>query len=595
MTNSSPPSNTRLKSPTLHSDKTNHQESFDAIVIGSGAGGMTAAAYLAAAGKRTLVLESYTVIGGCTHVFRRKNKWEFDVGIHYLGDCGPQGVIPTLLNGVGLKGKVEFLPLDPAGFDTIVFPDRTLKVPKGWDQYRKNLIAAFPDEEKKILKVVGILEKIGRSIDRSTTPASLPGLAKFMAKSGLNARWALRTLTQLLDAHQLSSGLKSAFAVQYGTYASPPHRTPVAVHATMLQNFLRDGAWFPKGGGQVLSARLGEVIVANGGEIRTRAPVGRILIENKKVVGVELENGTRINAPIVVSNADIKNTYLKMVGRKHIRRSTAWRINRMRMSQPFFNCYLGVDIDLTELMPNTNFYSIPTSEDMTSLYYDLSDNRGGYSPDELIEQSRKRLGAYISVTSTKDRGNLRAAPAGCSVLEAMTLCPEDLAFWGLDHWPEDGDESYRKNARYQASKEALTQIMIQRVSEVIPGIEKHIVWCEAATPLTQHRYTRASGGTPYGIELSISQFVPFRPGVRTEINGLYMCGASMAWGPAVEGAMLSGMHAAAAVLNRDLDAEIRSGKVLGVTLPADPEGEWDPFEVAQAVAGKRRRRRVIVR
>ncbi|MGH8457690.1 MAG: phytoene desaturase family protein, partial [Stenotrophobium sp.] len=421
---------------------------FDAIVIGAGIGGMTAAAYLAAVGKRTLVLEAYTLIGGCTHVFRRKNKWEFDVGVHYLGDCGPQGQIPTMLRGVGLDGMIEFLPLDPKGFDTIVFPDLRLKIPKGWDQYLQNLIEAFPEEEKALRRVVGVLERIGTSINRSVTPASLVGTAKFALKAGPAALWALRPLTQFLNAHKLSSRLKAALAVQYGTYASPPHRTPVAVHAVMLHNFLRDGAWFPKGGGQVLSARLGEVVTANGGEIRTRAAVRRILVSKCKVTGVELEDGSRIYAPIVVSNADIKKTYLEMVGREHLRRTTMMRVKRFRMSQPFFNCYLGVDVDLRQQMANTNFYSVPTSEDVTGLYKDLAENRGRYTAAERLEQMRKRMPAYVSVTTTKDPGNRLAAPAGCSVIEVMTLCPAEPEFWGLTRWPETGDESYRNNPRY---------------------------------------------------------------------------------------------------------------------------------------------------
>lgn len=122
-------------------------ERWDAIVVGSGMGGLTTAAYLATNGLRTLVLEKHYVAGGNSHVFRRKQKFEFDVGVHYLGDCGPDGLIPTVLRGVGLEGKIEFLEMDPDGFDTLMFPGLTFKVPKGWDRYRARLVAALPDDE----------------------------------------------------------------------------------------------------------------------------------------------------------------------------------------------------------------------------------------------------------------------------------------------------------------------------------------------------------------------------------------------------------------------------------------------------------------
>lgn len=558
-------------------------DEFDAVVVGSGIGGMTAAAYLAAGGKRTLVLEAYDIIGGCTHVFRRAGKWEFDVGMHYVGDCGPNGQIPTVLRGVGLDKKIEFTELDRDGFDTIVFPDLALKIPVGWDNYRRNLIDAFPDEEKAITKVVSILKRVGTSIDRSSTPASLDGTAKFALKAGPAALWALRPLTHLLNSHKLSSRLKAAMSVQYGTYASPPHRTPVVVHAVMLHNFLRDGAWFPKGGGQVFSARLAEVVVTHGGEIRTRAAVRRILVDDGAVNGVELEDGTRIQSPIVVSNADIKATYNNLVGREHLRRLTTMRLDRMRMSQAFFNCYLAVDIDLGAVIPNTNFYSVPTSEDVTTLYKDLSENRNGRTPEALLDESQSRLPAYVSVTTIKDPDNLLAAPAGSSVLEVMTLVPSDPEFWGLENWAWGDD--YVQNTEYLRVKERLTDIMVKRVTEVIPEVEGHIVWREAATPMTQHRYTGTTDGTPYGLELSIAQFGPFRPGVRTEINGLFLCGASTAWGPAVEGAMLSGMHAAGAALGRNIDKEVRRGVVFGDKPDQAPDAEhWDPLAAVKKLA-----------
>ena len=81
---------------------TTSEAGWDAIVIGSGMGGLTTAAYLATNGLRTLVLEKNYVAGGNSHVFRRKQRFEFDVGGHYIGDRGPEGMSPTVLRGVGL-------------------------------------------------------------------------------------------------------------------------------------------------------------------------------------------------------------------------------------------------------------------------------------------------------------------------------------------------------------------------------------------------------------------------------------------------------------------------------------------------------------
>ena len=124
-------------------------ERWDAIVIGSGLGGLVTAAYLCAAGTRTLVLEAHYVAGGNTQVFRRKvrgRQYEFDVGVHYIGECGRAGSITRILNGVGLAERVVFRPLDADGYSTLHFPDLTFRVPFGWDAYRKRLLETFPNE-----------------------------------------------------------------------------------------------------------------------------------------------------------------------------------------------------------------------------------------------------------------------------------------------------------------------------------------------------------------------------------------------------------------------------------------------------------------
>jgi phytoene dehydrogenase-like protein len=140
---------------------------------------------------------------------------------------------------------------------------------------------------------------------------------------------------------------------------------------------------------------------------------------------------------------------------------------------------------------------------------------------------------------------------------------------------------YQRNPVYREVKQRLTEVMIRRVEAVLPEVRKHLVWKEASTPLTQERYTLTSEGASYGIEFNTRQFL-FRPRARTPIQGLLLAGASMAWGPGIEGAMISGLYAASALLDRDLTREIRAGKVL-----ADPSalprvsGDWDPLAVAR--------------
>jgi all-trans-retinol 13,14-reductase len=522
---------------------------WDVIVIGSGLGGLTAAAYLAANGRRTLVLEQHYVAGGNAHVFRRKRMFEFDVGVHYVGDCGSGGVIPTVLRGVGLDGKVEFLEMDPDGFDTIVYPGLTFRVPKGWDRYRERLVAAFPDDETALHGCLDVFEALLREMRELQRAGSAVDVAQLLQKAPTLVRWGGRPLTALFDDFRLGDKARAVLLAESGAYAVAPSRTPVAVHAGLLDHYLK-GAYYPKGGGQVLPARLIEVLRANGGDVRTRKRVERILIEDGHVAGVRLKSGEEFRAPVVVSNADLKRTLLELVGREHLSAKTADRTDSYRMSLPIFCVYLGLDIDLRDRMPNTNYWYCETF-DIESIYQACDDGR---LPENLP--------LFITAASVKDPSTDRIAPRGCSSIEIMTWVPADPRLWQVHEGPAAG-ERYHRNRDYRSFKDRLMEQLIDGAERVLPGIREHIVWKEAATPVTQERYTLSTGGTSYGIEVALDQFGPNRPGAATEVPGLYLAGASTVFGHGIVGSMRGGVGTASAVLGRDLMREVEQGRVYG--------------------------------
>ncbi|OGO52709.1 MAG: hypothetical protein A2148_11150 [Chloroflexi bacterium RBG_16_68_14] len=546
---------------------------WDAVIIGSGLGGLTAGAYLATNGLRTLVLEHHYVAGGNSHVFRRKAlhgqcSFEFDVGVHYVGDCGPDGLIPTVLRGVGLEDKVEFLEMDPDGFDTLVFPGLTFRVPKGWDRYRERLVATFPDEETGLHRYLDVLESVlaeQRSIRLPIGPEDLPRLAQ---EAPNFLRWALRPLSELFDDCGLGQKVRAVLAAECGAYASPPSRAPVALQAGLMDHYLK-GAYYPQGGGQVLAAHLVDVIRSHGGEVRTRTTVERILMEQARAVGVRLATGEEFRAPVVISNADLKRTFFELVGEGHLAPETVARLKQYRMSLPIFVVYLGLDIDLRERLPNTNYWYY-TSFDIEGMYQDCY---AGRVPSEL--------GLFITLGSVKDPHTSAIASKGYTSLEVMMWVPPDYRVWSIGEGPASG-ERYHQKKDYRSLKEQLLDTLIEGVEQAIPGIKEHIVWKEAATPITQERYTLSTGGTSYGIELATDQIGPNRPSPKTEIEGLYLAGASTLFGHGIVGSMRGGVGCASVVLGRDLMAEVEGGQVFGdpSKLTAGGPG-WDPWEASR--------------
>ncbi|GGQ81999.1 phytoene desaturase family protein [Couchioplanes azureus] len=548
---------------------------WDAIVIGSGLGGLTCAAYLTAAGKRTLVLEQNQVAGGCSQVFRRKgNRYEFDVGMHYIGECHPGGRMTAALRGLGLQDRVQFRRLDPDGHSTLVFPGLTFRVPSDWDTYLARLIEAFPDQRRGLRLCIGVLRRIGAELRTAALPRrTLRSLLRFARTAPTVAAVGQLPLSWLFTACRLSPLARAVIVGECGDYGTPPSRASVALHGGFLDHYLTGGAWYPRGGGQVLPAHLIDVIQTHGGRVRTKARVARILVENGAAAGVELDGGETVHAPVVVSGADLKRTYLDLVGREHLTPATVARVERYRMALPLFSVYLGLDIDLTEHLPNSTYWCYPHT-DVEKVYRDAYSGR---IPDEVP--------IFLTSATTKDPGNPHAAPPGHSTLEVMCLAPHGT------FWP--GGDRYRQDPGYAALKDQLTERLIDRAATVIPDLRRHIVWQEASSPPTHERFTLSTLGSCYGIEMAADQIGPRRPGPRTEIAGLWLTGASTTWGNGIVGAVSSGLGTAGAILRRPLSAEVKAGAVIADPARLSPIGpDWDPLAVSKPSSPLRRRPRV---
>lgn len=554
----------------MKSELKNGREQWDAIVIGSGLGGLCAAAYLCAAGKRTLVLESHYVAGGNSQVFRRKHKgqeYEFDVGIHYIGECGRDGIITAALNGLGMAERVVFRPLDSDGYSTLHFPDVTFRVPFGWDRYRARLHETFPNEREALDGVLDVMQEIsstGRRLRRDEL-----AMADVVTEDPGFLQWGLRPITELFAEKNLSEQAAAVILGEQGCYAVRPSDTPVVMAAGLTDHFLR-GAYYPVGGGQVIAGRLIQAIRAYGGEVRTQSPVHKIRVEGGRVRGVLTGKKNRepkeIDAPIVISNADVKRTFAELVDQEHWAPETIEHVRALKMSIPLFCVYLGLDVDLAARgMPNSNHF-IWGDHDIEGIYDELEAGR-------LTSKAM----CYLTAASLKDPDSRHLAPEGHTNLQIMTLAPREYDVWNVDRGPAEGGH-YHRDPKYRKSKSDLVEQLIDTSQQIIPDLRDHIVWKEAASPVSQERFTHSTGGTSYGIEMSCSQAGPMRMGPRTEIEGLFLCGASTPAGSGIAGVMTSGIQAAGEVLETDLMGPILSGTTFGDRdLLPELVDDWDAW------------------
>jgi phytoene dehydrogenase-like protein len=291
-----------------------------------------------------------------------------------------------------------------------------------------------------------------------------------------------------------------------------------------------------------MADRLAEAIEEAGGDIRLRTRATRIDVEAGRVKGVTLDGRhhglVRVAAPVVVSDADLKRTVLELVGAEHFPLAFVERVRRFEMALPLFVVYLGLDVPPSWLPYGNANRWVFGSCDFDAEYTQLA--RG-----ELPE----RPFVYIATASRKDPENRRIAPPGHTNLQVMTIVPAAPRFWGVDE-ASMRDGTYVASEGYRFVKEQVTQRVLAQAERAIPGLSRHIVYREAATPLTHTRFTQSTGGTSYGIAATPGQFLEGRPGASTPVVGLYLAGASTRAGHGIIGAMQSGVAAAERVLGR---------------------------------------------
>jgi all-trans-retinol 13,14-reductase len=562
---------------------------WDAIVIGSGLGGLAAAAYLSAGGRKTLLLERYTTLGGSSHVFGRRGEWEFDCGVHYVSHCGPDGIVTAMMHGIGIDDRITWLPMDEAGFDRIIAPDLELATPVGWDLYADNLIEAFPRERRAVARFHSVMRRIGEAHDRDDM-ATAGGLARWAARAGRTAPFMAMPYGATLAALGLSPRTAYALSVQSGAVACSPTVLPTAAMAAFFQDYVGTGSFYPKGGGQMLAAGFAAVITANGGEIRTHSEVSEILLEHGCVQGVRLSDGEALASTTVVSDADIIKTYTELIGLERLPRLFRRRVAGWKMSQPLINGFFGVEYDL-ESRPNSNYFAIPdwgpaaSYRAMATFSRDTLTGNGFDRGADWARDVAHRQPMFVQSSSRRDPDNRRAAPHGHATIEVQTVTPADPRLWGFDGYDvARGD--YRRDADYLEVKKIIVDGMLDRMEQAFPGSSSRVKFGELGTPATQTRFVNNTAGAPFGLQLRLSQVGPLRPRDTTPIPGLYTVGTSTAWGPGTVGSMLSGVHAAGSILGRDLIPFLRDGGQLSgsATLPAwGPD--FDPFDTTRSLHG----------
>ncbi len=286
-------------------------QNYDCIVIGSGIGGLTAATLLArVAKKRVLMLERHFKPGGFTHSFRR-HEFEWDVGLHYVGEMQPGTLSRRVMDMVTNK-RVQWQPMG-SPYERFVFPDFTYEVPNSFDAYQAKLSADFPIEKRNIADFFRKIRAAQGWGVRWFVSKSLPSfLAGWVTAMGRGL--AIKKTADVLEAID-DPQLKAVLGGQWPDMGTPPDSSAFVFHAMVAAHYA-NGAFYPVGGAGGIARAAVDVLREQGGDCLLNHQVEQILIENGRAVGVRARNHSEtreFHAPVVISDAGARTTFMQLV------------------------------------------------------------------------------------------------------------------------------------------------------------------------------------------------------------------------------------------------------------------------------------------
>lgn len=484
-----------------------NDNTYEAVIIGAGIGGLFAANYLALKGKRVLVIEKHITPGGYVCGFKRKNYY-FDGANNSFSS---HGTIFGLLKELGITDDIKFY--QHKMWHVVDSANLKFKY-ESFDSFYNAVYEAFKSEPniKKFLKVIKDFYNFFRVIEKFENPLLFSGLKK--------VECSLHYLSALFT-HDLRSSLNAV--IKYGRmsgeefvgkFFSPsseaykffrnygnPNQNAIVLGA-MISEFISD-KWYPEGGEQNFANVLAKKAESRGVSFSYNTTVTKILTENGRAAGVQTNKGT-IYARNVIIGSDYKTAFLKLLDNKSLlKNSFTQRLKKAEVSESLFTVYLGLKCDSSELQKRLdgnrmNYSRIIVPKDTVKMKDD---------PDFFKDITISIFSASAACPQIN--------PKGYSSLTIQCLSPAG--------WMNDWCHTDKK--KYQDLKGKAAKQVLEIFDMALPGLLDKAEVIESATPWTYERYTQNTRGAycAWSWEPNKSFFNDLKIHVKTPVKNLYCC------------------------------------------------------------------------
>jgi prolycopene isomerase len=477
----------------------------DAVIIGAGLGGLACAARLARGGASVLVVEQQPEPGGLAGAFRRA-EFTFERSLHLMDAVGVGQPHRALLDELGVTDALELCR--PAVLRRELWPEHDLLVPHGTEPWLELMTRSFPREAAGLVDFVRTAERAHAASLSSVEAATAPAASAQQGAWGAEGELARRTAAHVVDAHlgdrRVHAMLDSFSSEWLGLPLTQIGALQFLIPWYSYQAF---GGAYPVGGSEALVRALVGQIESAGGEVLLGCGARKIVVEQRRVRGVELASGRWVPTRVVVSNASPQATAHDLLEPGSLEPRYARRLARLEPSVSCVKVWLGLAERRSEVEPTDYDVGLRPSYDAPSDELDTDMRRVSVVRPSCLEPTLAPLGRDVVVVT-------------------MVIAPGT--------WPSASTMSTEV-------RDEVADTLVERVERaLLPGLRAATVLREIATPETFERRAGQFAGSIYGSHARAGRSLGWRLPAETPLHGLWLVGASTRWGAGVTSVLRSG-------------------------------------------------------